>query len=79
MDDVFVYRIIFMFFFLFSNIAFNVSGGGISHSLSWHKKGDRIPGCKLYARVWTPEDPRANQRGLAGPSYPVGSHTGLDI
>lgn len=56
-----------------------VSGGGISHSLSWHKKGDRIPGCKLYARVWTPEDPRASQRGLAGPSYPVGSHTGLDI
>lgn len=56
----------------------NVSGGGISHSLSWHKKGDRIPGCKLYARVWTPEDPRA-VRGLAGPSYPTGSHTGLDI
>ncbi len=64
-----------MFFFL----RLLVSGGGISHSLSWHKKGDRIPGCKLYARVWTPEDPRASQRGLAGPSYPVGSHTGLDI
>ncbi|KAJ6649166.1 hypothetical protein Bhyg_04399 [Pseudolycoriella hygida] len=53
--------------------------GGISHSLSWHKKGERIPGCKLYARVWTPEDPRASQRGRAGPSYPTGSHTGLDI
>ncbi|XP_053969508.1 protein twist [Anastrepha ludens] len=33
--------------------------GGISHSLSWYRKGDRYPGSKLYARTWTPEDPRA--------------------
>lgn len=37
-------------------------GGGITHSLSWHRKGERVTGCKLYARVWTPEDPRANQK-----------------
>ncbi|XP_055906749.1 pancreas transcription factor 1 subunit alpha [Eupeodes corollae] len=34
--------------------------GGVSHSLSWYRKGDRYPGSKLYARVWTPEDPRVN-------------------
>ncbi|XP_030374490.1 pancreas transcription factor 1 subunit alpha [Scaptodrosophila lebanonensis] len=33
--------------------------GGIAHSLSWYRKGDRYPGSKLYARTWTPEDPRA--------------------
>ncbi|XP_020718083.1 protein dimmed [Ceratitis capitata] len=33
--------------------------GGVAHSLSWYRKGDRYPGCKLYARTWTPEDPRA--------------------
>lgn len=38
-------------------------GGGITHSLSWHRKGERIAGCKLFARVWTPEDPRLNQKG----------------
>ncbi|KAH8335513.1 hypothetical protein KR074_004469 [Drosophila pseudoananassae] len=32
--------------------------GGVSHSLSWYRKGDRYPGSKLYARTWTPEDPR---------------------
>lgn len=36
--------------------------GGITHSLSWHRKGERVTGCKLYARVWTPEDPRATQK-----------------
>lgn len=41
-----------------SFLSFLLSGGGITHSLSWHRKGDRIAGCKLYARVWTPEDPR---------------------
>ncbi|XP_055698933.1 pancreas transcription factor 1 subunit alpha [Phlebotomus papatasi] len=45
-------------------------GSGMSHSLSWHRKGDRVPGARLFARVWTPEDPRAAQRnGSAGPSY----------
>ncbi|XP_037952902.1 pancreas transcription factor 1 subunit alpha [Teleopsis dalmanni] len=33
--------------------------GGYSHSLSWYRKGDRYPGSKLYARTWTPEDPRS--------------------
>ncbi|XP_011179099.2 protein twist [Zeugodacus cucurbitae] len=33
--------------------------GGIAHSLSWYRKGDRYPGSKLYARTWTPENPRA--------------------
>ncbi|XP_067614981.1 pancreas transcription factor 1 subunit alpha-like [Eurosta solidaginis] len=32
--------------------------GGVSHSLSWYRKGDRYPGSKLFARTWTPEDPR---------------------
>lgn len=32
------------------------------HSLSWHRKGDRIADCKLFARIWTPEDPRANSK-----------------
>lgn len=32
------------------------------HSLSWHRKGDRTVGCKLFARIWTPEDPRANPK-----------------
>ncbi|XP_017057178.1 pancreas transcription factor 1 subunit alpha isoform X1 [Drosophila ficusphila] len=32
--------------------------GGVAHSLSWYRKGDRYPGSKLYARTWTPEDPR---------------------
>ncbi|XP_031628197.1 pancreas transcription factor 1 subunit alpha-like [Contarinia nasturtii] len=32
---------------------------GMIHSLSWHRKGDRIAGCKLFARIWTPEDPRS--------------------
>ncbi|XP_030556317.1 pancreas transcription factor 1 subunit alpha [Drosophila novamexicana] len=37
--------------------------GGMSHSLSWYRKGDRYPGSKLYARTWTPDDPNgaANQ------------------
>lgn len=37
--------------------------GGVSHSLSWYRKGDRYPGSKLYARVWTPENPRVNHIG----------------
>ncbi|XP_055683706.1 pancreas transcription factor 1 subunit alpha [Lutzomyia longipalpis] len=45
-------------------------GSGMSHSLSWHRKGDRVPGARLFARIWTPEDPRAVQRnGSAGPSF----------
>ncbi|XP_017846033.1 pancreas transcription factor 1 subunit alpha isoform X2 [Drosophila busckii] len=31
--------------------------GGMAHSLSWYRKGDRYPGSKLYARTWTPDDP----------------------
>ncbi|XP_055375322.1 pancreas transcription factor 1 subunit alpha [Condylostylus longicornis] len=34
---------------------------GMTHSLSWHRKGDRYPGTKLYARTWIPEDPRLNR------------------
>lgn len=37
---------------------FPITGNGMMHSLSWHRKGDRIAGCKLFARIWTPEDPR---------------------
>lgn len=37
-------------------------GNGMMHSLSWHRKGDRIAGCKLFARIWTPEDPRLNSK-----------------
>lgn len=32
----------------------------MSHSLSWYRRGDRYPGSKLYARTWTPEDPRSH-------------------
>uniref|UniRef100_A0A1I8NA72 BHLH domain-containing protein n=1 Tax=Musca domestica TaxID=7370 RepID=A0A1I8NA72_MUSDO len=34
--------------------------GGVAHSLSWYRRGDRYPGSKLYARTWTPEDPRSH-------------------
>ncbi|XP_061395761.1 pancreas transcription factor 1 subunit alpha, partial [Musca vetustissima] len=34
--------------------------GGMAHSLSWYRRGDRYPGSKLYARTWTPEDPRSH-------------------
>ncbi|GBO99469.1 hypothetical protein EVAR_71109_1 [Eumeta japonica] len=34
--------------------------GGVCHSLSWYRRGDRYPGSKLYARTWTPEDPRSH-------------------
>lgn len=47
---------------------FVFSGEGISHSLSWHRKGDLHPGGRLYARVWRPEDPRMNLRGNCGSS-----------
>ncbi|XP_037892450.1 pancreas transcription factor 1 subunit alpha, partial [Glossina fuscipes] len=33
---------------------------GVTHSLSWYRRGDRYPGSKLYARTWTPEDPRCH-------------------
>lgn len=57
---------------------FIVSGDGISHSLSWHRKGDRMSSGRLYARVWTPDDPRSIQRSLSMiASLPTGSHTGL--
>lgn len=53
-------ELLMSFYFSFSCM---FSGdGGITHSLSWHRKGERVTGCKLYARVWTPEDPRANQK-----------------
>lgn len=41
------------------NYSISFPAGGVSHSLSWYRKGDRYPGSKLYARTWTPEDPRA--------------------
>ncbi|XP_055849777.1 pancreas transcription factor 1 subunit alpha [Episyrphus balteatus] len=50
--------------------------GGSSHSLSWYRKGDRYPGSKLYARVWTPEDPRTNHlsgRTSGGAGHYAGS------
>lgn len=47
-------------FFVFVSAIF--SGGAFTHSLSWHRKGEHIPGCKLYARVWTPEDPLSNNQ-----------------
>ncbi|XP_012288227.1 pancreas transcription factor 1 subunit alpha [Orussus abietinus] len=36
------------------------SGGNpfISHSLSWSRKSDISPNGTMYAKVWTPEDPR---------------------
>ncbi|KAH8406933.1 hypothetical protein KR222_000364 [Zaprionus bogoriensis] len=34
--------------------------GGMAHSLSWYRKGDRYPGSKLYARTWTPDDPNGS-------------------
>lgn len=52
--------------FFFNRFVF--SGDGISHSLSWHRKGDLHPGSRLYARVWRPEDPRSILRGNCGSS-----------
>ncbi|XP_015516024.1 pancreas transcription factor 1 subunit alpha isoform X2 [Neodiprion pinetum] len=39
------------------------SGGNpfLSHSLSWSRKSDISPNGTMYAKVWTPEDPRANK------------------
>lgn len=50
-------------YFFFNFIKF--SGNGVLHSLSWHRKGDRTTGCKLFARIWTPEDPRSNSKLFA--------------
>ncbi|CAL1679001.1 unnamed protein product [Lasius platythorax] len=35
----------------------------ISHSLSWSRKSDISPNGTMYAKVWTPEDPRASKSG----------------
>ncbi|KAL1399870.1 hypothetical protein pipiens_007887 [Culex pipiens pipiens] len=44
-------------------------GSGQTHSLSWHRKGDRNANGRYFARIWRPEDPRSNQRNIAaGPS-----------
>ncbi|XP_011330452.1 pancreas transcription factor 1 subunit alpha isoform X2 [Ooceraea biroi] len=43
-----------------------VRGGGnpfISHSLSWSRKSDISPNGTMYAKVWTPEDPRTSKSG----------------
>lgn len=45
------------------------------HSLSWHRKGERVTGCKLYARVWTPEDPRTNNKLYAAKYQYSSDHT----
>nr|XP_012235182.1 PREDICTED: uncharacterized protein LOC105679628 [Linepithema humile] len=41
------------------------SGGNpfISHSLSWSRKSDISPNGTMYAKVWTPEDPRTSKSG----------------
>lgn len=45
------------------SLYFSISpASGMMHSLSWHRKGERTSGCKLYARVWMPEDPRTNSK-----------------
>ncbi|XP_050070684.1 pancreas transcription factor 1 subunit alpha [Anopheles maculipalpis] len=44
-------------------------GSGQTHSLSWHRKGDRNANGRYFARIWRPEDPRSNHRNIAaGPS-----------
>ncbi|XP_058059970.1 pancreas transcription factor 1 subunit alpha [Anopheles bellator] len=45
-------------------------GSGQTHSLSWHRKGDRNANGRYFARIWRPEDPRNNHRNIAagGPS-----------
>ncbi|XP_043263886.1 uncharacterized protein LOC122404067 [Colletes gigas] len=35
----------------------------IFHSLSWSRKSDISPNGTMYAKVWTPEDPRASKNG----------------
>lgn len=52
-------------FLLILFILSNFLGNGVLHSLSWHRKGDRMTGCKLFARIWTPEDPRSNSKLFA--------------
>ncbi|KAK2585360.1 hypothetical protein KPH14_010038 [Odynerus spinipes] len=41
------------------------SGGNpfISHSLSWSRKSDISSNGTMYAKVWTPEDPRTSKNG----------------
>lgn len=64
-------------FFVLSLCIRLISGGAFAHSLSWHRKGEHIAGCKLYARVWMPEDPLTHQKGFAtGLSYAT-EHTRL--
>uniref|UniRef100_A0A182Y5A9 Uncharacterized protein n=1 Tax=Anopheles stephensi TaxID=30069 RepID=A0A182Y5A9_ANOST len=46
-----------------------LGGSGQTHSLSWHRKGDRNANGRYFARIWRPEDPRSNHRNIAaGPS-----------
>lgn len=41
-----------------------------THSLSWHRKGDKNANGRYFARIWRPEDPRSNNRhSLNGGSY----------
>lgn len=35
----------------------------IFHSLSWSRKSDISPNGTMYAKVWTPEDPRTSKNG----------------
>ncbi|CAG9837331.1 unnamed protein product [Diabrotica balteata] len=43
----------------------NISGGGLytAHSLSWSRVKEPNPNGIMHAKVWIPEDPRANKEG----------------
>lgn len=44
------------------NVSFFIAGSVGTHSLSWHRKGDRNLNGRYFARIWRPEDPRSNIR-----------------
>lgn len=52
---------------IFSVLRLSGSGGNpfISHSLSWSRKSDISPNGMMYAKVWTPEDPRTSKNGTS--------------
>uniref|UniRef100_A0A336M6H8 CSON012755 protein n=1 Tax=Culicoides sonorensis TaxID=179676 RepID=A0A336M6H8_CULSO len=38
------------------------NGGQYIHSLSWHRKNEKSPNGRYFARIWTPEFPNENQQ-----------------
>lgn len=56
----------------FWNILF-LGGGGLytAHSLSWSREKEPNPHGKMHAKVWMPEDPRANKDNPGSSSFGI--------